>query len=209
MLRFYFFYINKIFTFATRNSTYCKPRTTKEDEFMTKGSKTGEYKVRLGGQDEKVEFELGDSFFTSNVIEDWKGGKIQVIIDLLKSAGVITLEFYLKGFLNIMCDRCLGYYPQEIETRQTLFVKFGEESYEVDEKVIVISREENMIDTSQFLKEFLILALPLKKVHIDKEDGSSACDEKMIEKLEEHLIQEGEEISDPRWEELKKLKDKN
>ena len=108
-----------------------------------------------------------------------------------------------------MCDRCLEYYPQEIDTRQTLFVKFGEESYEVDEKVIVISREENMIDTSQFLNEFLILALPLKKVHADKKDGSSACDEKMIEKLEEHLVQEVEESTDPRWNELKKLKDKN
>lgn len=176
---------------------------------MTKGSNTGEYKIRLGGPDEKVEFELGDSFFTAWEIGDWKGGKIQVVIDVIKSAGVITLEFHLKGVLNITCDRCLEYYLQEIDTRQTLFIKFGEESYEVDEKVIVISREENMIDTSQFLNEFLILALPLKKVHADKEDGSSACDEKMIEKLEEHLIQEVEEITDPRWDELKKLKDKN
>jgi uncharacterized protein len=185
-------------------------RRQKEDEFMTKGSKTkGEYKVRLGGPDEKVEFELGDSFFTTREFGDWEGGKIQVAIDVIKTTGVITLEFHLKGILNIVCDRCLEHYPEEIDTRQTLFVKFGEESYEVDENVVFISRDENQIDTSQFLNEFLILALPLKKVHTDKEDGSSGCNEKMIEKLEEHLIQEVEESSDPRWNELKKLKDKN
>jgi uncharacterized protein len=177
---------------------------------MTGGSKTKEeYKVRLGGPDEKVEFELGDSFFTTRESDDWQGGEIQVTIDVLKSPGVITLEFHLRGILNITCDRCLGFYSQEIDTKQILFVKFGEESYEIDEKVIVISREEHHFDTSPFLSEFLILALPLKKVHADKEDGSSACDEKMIEKLEEHLIQEVEESIDPRWDELKKLKDKN
>ena len=177
---------------------------------MTGGSKTQEeYKVRLGGPDEKVEFELGNSFFTTRESDDWQGGEIQVAIDVIKSAGVITLEFHLKGILNITCDRCLEYYPQELDIKQTLFVKFGEESYEVDEKVIVVSREEHHLDTSRFLNEFMIVALPLKKVHSDKEDGSSGCNEKMIKKLEEHLIQEVEESIDPRWDELKKLKDKN
>ena len=169
----------------------------------------GEYKVRLGGPDEKVEFELGNSFFTTGESGDWEGGEIQVSVSISKTAGVIELEFHLKGILNIMCDRCLGYYPQDIDSTQTLFVKFGEEAHEISENVIVVSREEHEIDTSPFLNEFLILALPLKKVHRDLEDGSSGCNEKMIEKLKEHLIQEVEEIIDPRWDELKKLKDKN
>ncbi len=176
---------------------------------MMGGSNKGEYKIRLGGPDEKVEFELGNSFFTTREIGDWDGGQVQATIDVIKTTGLVTLEFHLKGVLNIICDRCLGLYPQAIDTSQTLFVKFGEESYEVDENVIIVSRDENQIDTSQFLNEFLILALPLKKVHADKEDGSPGCNEEMIEKLEEHLIQEVEENIDPRWDELKKLKDKN
>ena len=39
---------------------------------------------------------------------------------------------------------------------------------EIDENVIVISREEHQIDISQYIEEFLILALPLKKVHAYK-----------------------------------------
>ncbi len=165
--------------------------------------------VRLGGPDERVEFELEDSFFASREIGDWKGGKIHVSIDVTKTSGVITLEFHLKGVLNIICDRCLEYYLQEIDSTQVQFIKFGEEAQEVDENVIVITRDEHQLDISQFLLEFLILALPLKKVHADNEDGTSACNAKMIEKLEEHLIQEVEEKIDPRWDELKKLKDKN
>lgn len=165
--------------------------------------------VRLGGPDEEVEFELEDSFFATRENSDWDGGDIKALVNTYKESGVITMEFNLQGTLRIICDRCLEYYPQVIETSQKLFVKFGEEQMEIDENVIIISREEHQLDISPYLEEFLILAMPLKKVHADNEDGSSGCDKKMIEKLDKHLIKEVETTTDSRWDELKKLKDKN
>ncbi len=176
---------------------------------MTGGSNNEEYKVRLGGSDETVEFTLGNSFFVSNENSEWGGGEIQVSVLMTKTHGLISLEFHLRGTLKVICDRCLEFYPETVESRQTLFVKFGEETGEISENVIVLSREEHHLDISPFLNEFLILALPLKKVHADNDDGSSGCKETMIKKLKEHLIQEVEDVIDPRWDELKKLLDKN
>lgn len=169
----------------------------------------GEYKVRLGGPDETVEFTLGDSFFASSENNEWDGGLIQVSVAVSEAPGVITLEFNMSGNINITCDRCLEFYTESIASTQTLYIKFGEETGEISENVIVLSREEHHLEISPFLNEFLILALPLKKVHADNDDGTSGCNKKMIEKLEKHLIQEVEEITDPRWDELKKLLDKN
>jgi len=169
----------------------------------------GEYKVRLGGQDETVEFTLGDSFFVASENSEWGGGEINVSVALIKTSGLITLEFHLSGTLNVICDRCLEFYPEKIESRQTLFVKYGVDTGEISENVIMLSREEHHLDISPIVNEFLLLALPLRKVHADNDDGSSGCNEKMIEKLEEHLIQEVEDVIDPRWDELKKLLDKN
>lgn len=165
--------------------------------------------VRLGGPDESFEFIMGNSFFATVEGEDWDGGEIVAGVSMSKSAGVITLEFQLKGFLNIMCDRCLEYYAQNIDSTQLLFIKYGEERQEIDENVLIITRDEHQVDISQFLLEFLILALPLKKVHKDNPDGSTGCNKTMIEKLEKHLIKEVDSTTDPRWDELKKLKDKN
>lgn len=165
--------------------------------------------VRLGGPDEEVEFALEESFFATRENSDWDGGEIKAIVKIIKETGVITMEFNLQGTLYIMCDRCLEFYPQQINLKQTLFVKYGEEDMEMDENVIVISREEHHLDISPYLEEFLILALPLKKVHAENEDGSSGCEKKMIEKLNKYLIEEVETSTDPRWDELKKLKDKN
>lgn len=174
------------------------------------GNKTkGEYVVRLGGPDEELEFALEESFFATRQNNDWNGGEIRAVVNTIKETGVITMEFNLRGYLHVMCDRCLEYYPQVIDSTQKLFVKFGEEDMEMDENIIVISREEHLLDISPFLEEFLILALPLKKVHANNEDGSSGCDKKMIEKLEKHLVKDIDAVADPRWDELKKLKDKN
>ncbi len=52
------------------------------------------------------------------------------------------------------------------------------------------------------------LALPLKRIHPDDDHGRSTCDPEMIRKLEDHLVA-GEEESDARWDELKKLSENN
>jgi hypothetical protein len=49
----------------------------------------------------------------------------------------------------------------------------------------------------------------VKKVHPLNSEGNSGCDPKMIAKLNEHIITEESEIIDPRWQDLKKLLDKN
>ncbi len=182
-----------------------------QPEIQRTVNRKGEYVVRLGGPDEEVEFALEKSFFANRENSDWDGGEIKAIVNTYKESGVITMEFILRGSLRIMCDRCLEYYPQLIETKQKLFVKFGEELEEIDENVIVVSREEHQLDISPYLEEFLILALPLKKVHAYNKDGSLGCDTKMIEKLEKHLVKEldVDTTTDPRWDELKKIKDKN
>ena len=57
---------------------------------------------------------------------------------------------------------------------------------------------------SQFFYEYILLALPIKKIHPDDRNGVSQCDPEMIKKLEEHLTSDIDE-TDPRWNELKKL----
>jgi uncharacterized metal-binding protein YceD (DUF177 family) len=67
---------------------------------------------------------------------------------------------------------------------------------------------ENELDLQQHLYEFIMLALPIKRVHPNDEEGNSTCDPVMLKKLDELIVDE-EPGTDPRWDELKKLKNYN
>lgn len=157
---------------------------------------------------ETFEFHLEDTFFQDFPSSEWNSGDVRVLVHSHKRIDGISFDFEINGKIEVVCDRCLANFSMEIEANEQLFVKFGEETDELDDNVIVIPREESQLDIGQFLYEYLILALPMQKIHPDNDDGSSSCDREMINKLDMHLLQE-EESTDPRWDELKKLMDKN
>lgn len=171
-----------------------------------------EYLVRfseLKKDQETFEFLLKDSFFKVFESNEWDTGSVQVSVTASKRSDGITFDFDLKGELIVTCDRCLETFQHQLNSEQTLFVKFGQTEQELDDDVQVVSKDDNQIDLSSFLYEYLVLALPVKKVHPENSEGKSGCDPRMIAKLNEHIITEESEIMDPRWQDLKNLLDKN
>lgn len=171
-----------------------------------------EYIVRFPGLKERTdtfEFKLDDSFFAFHGEADWQGGNILAEIEMIKKPDMVTLHFRLKGSVKVICDRCLEYYDQEVDAEETLYLKYGNEPGEMEENIVIISPEQHQVDVAHYLFECILLSLPLKKVHPVKSPGKPGCDPHMIEKLERHMISEDKQETDPRWEELKKLIEKN
>jgi uncharacterized metal-binding protein YceD (DUF177 family) len=174
--------------------------------------KHGEYVVRfseLKEDTETFEYSLEEKFFQLFSSPEWESGKIRALVRVSKRADGITLDVRLDGTLTVICDRCLDAFPHPVAVRQTLFVKYGQEEEELDANVVVVSREENQVELGTFMYEYLVLALPVRRVHPDAGDGTPGCNPDMLEKLEKHIVKEETERTDPRWDELKKLMDKN
>ena len=76
---------------------------------------------------------------------------------------------------------------------------------EENDEIVVIPEHDYEIDLSQYLYEYINLILPYRKVHGEDENGNSLCNPDIIKKIEEHTE---EEATDPRWDALKKLKNK-
>jgi uncharacterized metal-binding protein YceD (DUF177 family) len=171
-----------------------------------------EYVVRfseLKNDEEKFEFLMEDSFFKVYESSEWETGLVKAEVLASKRPDGITLEFYLWGTLTVNCDLCLEAFQHQIKSKQSLFVKYGQIEEELDDDVVVVTRDENQIDLSSFLYEYLLLSIPVKKVHPLGPDGNSGCDQGMIKKLQEHIVSDKKQITDPRWDDLKKLLDKN
>jgi uncharacterized protein len=160
--------------------------------------------------DHQFEFELDDAFFDKFENSEVKKGSLVAKVLLTKQSTLLILEFTVKGYVELMCDRCLDQYNQKINNKNKLFVKFGLEEEEMSDDVIVISFEDHQINVAQYLFELVILGLPIKHVHPNKK-GKSTCDPEMIKKLDEYLVNDDSDVEeepvDDRWNELKKLLD--
>lgn len=151
-------------------------------------------------------FELNETFFAKLDESLIETGNVDATVTLEKKHGLLSLHFELEGKVEVTCDRCLEPFLTEIENMETIFVKMGEEPGEMDDNVIVIHKDDHEIEVGQLLYEFIVLALPYKKVHPENDEGVSACDPEMLRKLDDHMGGEAEEDkTDPRWDALKGL----
>jgi uncharacterized metal-binding protein YceD (DUF177 family) len=171
----------------------------------------GLYTIPIGGIKDghhRFEFEINKSFFDLFEESEIKEGKLKVVAEVLKSSSHLNLDIKFSGKVRICCDRCLEMFDQPVGCENKLLVKFGNIKDESDPEIITIPHNENELDLKQFFYEYIHLALPIQRIHPDDAKGISTCDPVMLEKLKEHLV-EKESGDDPRWDELKKLMNKN
>lgn len=152
------------------------------------------------------EYEIDDKFFSEfegGVVDE---GNVNVRITLEKQSSLMILRFEVEGTVRVQCDRCLEMYAQPIKGADQIFVKFGEKEFEEGDDVIWVSANDYQLNVAQLIYEFICLAVPIKRVHPEDENGNSTCDPEMIEKLDKYIIREDGENSSV-WNDLKKLLD--
>lgn len=170
---------------------------------------SGFYDIPLSGLKEgshKYDFKAGREFFERYEETEIKDCDLEITAILVKRSAHMELTLALEGRVMIECDRCLKDFWQEVESSNTLLIKFGDQWEEVDDEVVMIPYGESSFDLSQYIYEFAHLALPLQRVHPDDENGESSCDPLMMKKLADHSG-DSEDNIDPRWKDLGKLKD--
>lgn len=151
-------------------------------------------------------FELNKEFFENFSFFDFNNISLKVDIDLTKKSNLLELNFYAKGSVNVNCDLTNEPFDMAFDKQDFLVVKFGQEYDDEDNEILVLPFGEHKIILDQYLYELVILSLPRKRVHPGVEDGS--LESEIIEILEK-LKPSGLGIkTDPRWEKLKKIKNK-
>ena len=148
----------------------------------------------------EYDFDVDDSFFEEYDYSEIKQGNLKVNLILDKQSSMLILNFKITGFVNVMCDRCLDNFNMALNTEQRLFVKFGEETKEETDEVVVFSNNEYEIDAAQYIYEYIVLSLPHSRIHPEGE-----CDPEVIKKLEEIKINKEKKNIDPRWDILKNI----
>lgn len=132
-------------------------------------------------------YEIDDRFMLERItgggLSDWKAN-ITLIFD--RHENFFILRFDIDGSVTVPCDRCGDEFSLKLWDEFKLVIKLlGENAEDVDEEddVIFIPRSETVIEISGWLYEFLMLSIPIQRIHPDLPDGQERCNPKALSLL--------------------------
>lgn len=155
---------------------------------------------------EDFDFQLDEKYFAqleSNVINS---GCVRMQGTIERVGTVFTINMRFEGNIETVCDRCLAPLTVPVDTEARLIVKFGETYIEESDEIVIVPEQEGTIDLGWHIYEFILLSLPMQRMH---ETGE--CDPEMMAVINRYEANEATtdtQQTDPRWEALKQLKNK-
>lgn len=146
------------------------------------------------------DFSIDSAFFAERPVPDIEDGEAEVHLELEKLSTMLVLNFEMKGLLTALCHRCGSPVKLPVENTYRYIVKFGEESFDETEEIIILPENAYELDVKQPIYELIALSVPPRIVH----ENIADCDQSVIKKLEQMRV-EAENQIDPRWENLRNL----
>lgn len=174
------------------------------------------------GHTETFEYRLDNEFFANIDGPEVQRGKVDVTLNVKRTATVFELRFHLSGVIYIPCDRCLDDMEQIVDTDEELFIKLGHDYIEESDNMLTIPENDGELNVAWFLYEFIALTIPIKHVHpygqcnremserLQKMSAKRIEDDEDMDEIPDYIeddaTEEEERPTDPRWDALKKLK---
>lgn len=175
--------------------------------------------IKLKDGRHSFSFEVNDGFFRFYEADDWvNGANLTVNVTINKTVSVLEADYKITGTIRLTCDRSLEEFDHPLEFTEKVIYKYGPTEQEISEDVFMITKDTSSINIAQLIYEFILLAIPAKKIHPDYLDemddefdheGSLVYLSDETEKVETEEEQIGDKPADPRWEILNKLKKKD
>ena len=148
------------------------------------------------------------TLFTDSLIDN-ATGTVHILLD--KQESLIRSKLTFAVDIPLVCDRSLREFNHEMKESHAVMFKYGDEEMELDDDVYMITSTTQKIHFDQFIYEWILLAVPMKKVHPELRDDENDENDDVIYQTEgaTDSKEASEESIDPRWEKLKNLKNKS
>ena len=168
------------------------------------------YKVQFGGLPvglHEFEFELDQTFFKNTEEAEIERATLEVKVLLTKQNNLLQASVNIEGTVGIACDRCLKDFDFPIDAQENLVIKHGNPD-ESNDEILVIPEGQEEFDLSHYLYEYVVLAMPARRVPCEIDAQQFVCDQELLSKLDEHASDTSEKVepNTPMWEQLKKIK---
>jgi uncharacterized metal-binding protein YceD (DUF177 family) len=147
------------------------------------------------------------TFFENTNIPEMQNGQISVAIKMEKDSRFIRLFFQIQGEIEVICDRCLELLTLPLDIKDELLVKLVplvKNTEPESENILVLDENVYDIDVFDFVRETILLSLPIQRIHPDLPNGDSSCNPEIL-KLLDKLSHKENRIPDALWDTLKNI----
>ena len=174
-------------------------------EIAWQGLKLGEHELI---------FDLDDKFLMWKYPEtEYKQLNVQIKVTFDKQVNFFMFHFNIDGSLVVPCDRCGEEFELSLWDEFDLLIKLNdvedEDQIEEEADVVFISRSETVLDISDWLYEFLMLSIPLQKIHPQDAKGNDTCNPDVLAFLKQSAEALEQENKNTIWKGLDSIKIEN
>ncbi len=134
-------------------------------------------------------YDITDSFFKKFAEQDFTDAQLKVNLWFdKKSVHTFIIKMDVDGTITDLCDRCCDPLQIRVWEEYTMMVKLvnAEDADNLDEQdpeVIHFPRSESIMDVAEWIYEFIILSLPIQKIHQEDSNGISPCNPEVLKHI--------------------------
>jgi uncharacterized metal-binding protein YceD (DUF177 family) len=136
------------------------------------------------------EYNINDKFFEPYSEQDFSNCEAKITLTLEKNNSFMLLNFDIDGKIDSFCDRCGNPLSVQLWDEFNIVVKMIDNpeamnEQEDDPDVYYISHTESHLHIADWIYEFVNLSIPLQKQCGENEEGSSLCNQEVLDKLQQ------------------------
>jgi uncharacterized metal-binding protein YceD (DUF177 family) len=122
--------------------------------------------IKLKDGEHHFEYHLTDAFFKA-FNSSLSTQDIRVDLLFIKSGSMFTLDFQVRGHVEVDCDRCLTRIAIPIHDEHRIVVKQVDYPIESSDDLIYISNHDYKLDIAQHIFDFVNVSIPIKNTCAD------------------------------------------
>ena len=169
--------------------------------------------VKLENGIHLFEYQINETFFDFFKNIDINAARVSVKLELNKLDNVLQIFIEGSGILQMTCDRCLGDVIYPVDNDFTVIYNLNaaedkiEEAHHVNMDLFYVKGNQFSVNVAESIYQSFLTEIPMVKRCDDIENG--AWNDEMINKIENLESSNEQKLeSDPRWDDLKKLLNK-
>ena len=140
---------------------------------------------------------------------NFNGGEVEV--EFYRTRHFIRAKYDAQASVELTCDRSLEKFNYPVSTSYQVVFKTDveEETEDTEGAVRRFDFSSNTLSIEKEVRDSIMLQIPMQKIHPKFLDDEGNIKNFETKSFGEGLTEEEKNAPDPRWEELKKLKDNN
>jgi len=142
--------------------------------------------VLLKNGEQSYLFSIEKELFLENNFDEIHDCQLKAHITFNKNSSIITVNFHIYGTVNVTCDRCGDDFDMEVNIDKKLLVKLDSIIHSEEDDMISIGKDEVDFDISPYIYQYIVLSLPMQRIHPEDKDGIRHCNPETLDKLK-HL----------------------